>query len=198
MHFDPLVLVYIVFLIARSSPQRVELTMENATGYVQRLSPTKKGRKRNIPYFDFFLQIGEDEKCRAVCFHESLKDKLKSYQESGIPVKLRNITKKKSLQDPASNEFLLNDRTVVEKASTSGLHFENKTTIDEGPPEVLIENIESVQSGQQLIVKGTLTMDLDEVRTIQINGNSKKILDAAYISDNTGIELLIKFLYDKS
>ena len=85
----------------------------------------------------------------------------------------------------------------MEKASASGLHFENQATIDEGLPEVLIENIPSLQSGQQIVVKGTLTMDLDEVRTIQINGTTKRILDAAYISDNTGIKLLLIFLYDK-
>ena len=161
--------------------------MNNAVGYVQNLSPTKKGKRRKISYFDFMLQTSEHGHSRAVCFQESLKASFESYQGSGIPVKIRNVSRKPNFDDPSNLDIIVNNRSTVEMAATTDVDFESASPPQNAEaPEYLIQDIPSVEVGQLLTVKGMLNMDTSRVRTIERNGIPIRLLDACTITDNTG------------
>ena len=159
--------------------------MENAVGYVQNVSPTKKSSKRKISYFDFQLQTGENEHTRAICFQPSMRGTLQSYETSGIPVKIRNVTKKESPLHASQMDLVLNVRSVVEKANTSEISYEGTPSIQE-TPNVHVKDIDSLDSGQMIILSGLLTTNKDGIRTLDVNGSKKRVLDNCLITDSTG------------
>lgn len=169
--------------------------MESAIGYVQNLSPVKVGSKRKISYFEFTLQTGCEQYTRAVCFHESLRATLESYQDSVTPVKLRNISRRPNWNDPTKIDVVVNNRSVVETAPPSEVNFEGQSTAENGDaPEYLVDDIRAVRAGQKLTVRGRLAMNVDEARSVQINGGTKRVLDTSTLTDNTGNNLLVTFV----
>lgn len=161
------------------------ITMENAVGHVQNLSPTKKSAKRKISYFDFKLQTAQNQCTRVVCFQESMRSTLQEYETSGIPVKIRNVAKKPNQLDASQIDLIVNNRSVVEKASPSEINFDEIPVVREDEREVQITDVQSCEVGEMLVVKGILTMNREQVRVININGTQKRVLDA-FITDNSG------------
>lgn len=157
-------------------------------GYVHQGSATKKSRARSFPYFNFALQVSDNVKRRAVCYDTAKHKLLKEYQESREPMKLLNVTLKRSLQEPSEDDIIVNKRTRIERANNNNIPYEYAET----PPSceqqlTTIGDIRSLQENQLMSVKGTLTVRPDSIQQVLMNdGFFIPMLSRCAINDNNG------------
>lgn len=162
--------------------------MADEKGYVHNLSPTKQSKRKNGPkYFNFDLQTDKSNYTRAVCFEPSLRQTLGNYQSSSTPVKLQNVQRKQSLNNPSVTDIIVTKRSRIEEAGNNDIAFETASPpMDAESPLVNAEGVKTLDHGQLVSIKGQLTLKPDKTKTIQNNGRSIRVLNDAAITDQTG------------
>lgn len=171
--------------------------MGEELGYVHNVSPTKKSKSKNASaYFNFDLQTNGTKYKRAVCFDANLREKFGRFQASATAVKLLNVQRKPSIVNPAEMDIVVNKRSRVEEASNSDINFETAAPPEDAEcPVVTAEAIRNVNHGQFVSIKGYLTVNLENIKTVQYNGRSLEVLNDAAITDHTGMVSNMVYTY---
>ena len=108
------------------------------------------------------------------------------FQESGTPVKLKNICRKTSTHD-AGSDIVVNKRSKVEEASNADVVFDSSSPPeDDVIPVSTVAEIKTFEHGQIVSVEGFLSLDKSRATTVKKNGQDLRVLNAASITDNTG------------
>lgn len=170
--------------------------MEDLVGYVHRLSPTKRSKRKSLPYFDFKLQTENEEYQRVVCFNDKLRSSLDNYQRANIPVKIRNASRSKSLIDDENN-FLLNKRSRIEEANNSEVQFD-AVPLPEPPIQVVqVSDIATIEVETKVHIRALLTKNNEEVRLVRnVGGQNVQMNDCCYLTDYTG-KAIHPFLFSR-
>ena len=156
-------------------------------GYIHSVSTTKSSKRGNIRYFNFGIQTDNEEFQIAVCFHLPFRDVLTLFQQSGNPVKLRNISRKPNFTNPQVMDIVVNKRCKVEEASNSDVQFEQAKPPQDNEGQLnTVEETLTLEYDTVLKIKGRLCLDRTRIEDIQHLGNNLKLLNAASITDNSG------------
>lgn len=157
---------------------------DSVSGYVYSVSPKKKSRKA-FPYFEFKIQTGDEQSRRVVCYDESQRPKIRSFQDSREPVKLRNITRKPSIFNPQSLDIFVNKRSKIEKANNSTIDYEFNRNLEEEETSVTeLSQLPNLAVEQLLTVEGRVNFDGDPI-VRDTDGVQRTMLERCAITDDT-------------
>jgi hypothetical protein len=118
---------------------------DNISGFVQNVSPLKKGPKKK--YFDFNLQIDKDTSIRGVCFSHGKHKLFTDVEEQSKPVKLSRFVYDGK---DGSTDILISDNVVMQHLKEEDLSFPQK----EIPTNLNISNLSSLSVNQLITLKG--------------------------------------------
>ena len=141
------------------------MTSKDICGYVQSLSPTKKSCTYQ-PYFHFHLQTGETGTQHVVCFDDKLRANFQTYQ---APVKIKNVSKKRSRDSPDVLDILIGKRTKVKAASSTEVPFDFNPAEAEQILKATAKDLQLIEAGQLVTVDGHINMDLVSVQEVHSN-----------------------------
>jgi len=164
--------------------------MMEVLGYIHNISTIKTSKRGNIRYFDFGLQSEKEEFQRAVCFHLPFRNSLTEFEQSGNPVKLRNILRKPSFNNREIMDIIVNKRCKVEQANNSDIDFEHEQPPTNNEGELYtVEELQNLDHDTVLKIKGCLCLDRSRIEEVLHLGNTLQLLNAASITDNSGKSL---------
>ena len=161
------------------------------SGFVHKVSPTKKSKIRSFPYFTFSLQVIDNTIRRAVCYDNEKQPIFKAYEESRQPAVLTNVTQKRSLLDPSQDDVIVSKRSRIQDASNTDIDFEylENSEVHDSNTVTLIGNIPSLSENTITSIQGVMiiTMSLEQIKEVTTKtANTIPMLDHCVVTDNTG------------
>ena len=159
------------------------------SGFVHKVSPTKKSKIRSFPYFTFSLQVIDNTIRRAVCYDNEKQPIFKAYQESRQPAILTNVTQKRSRLDPSQDDVIVSKRSRIQDASNTDIDFEylENSEVHDSNTVTLIGNIPSLSENTITSIQGVVTMSLEHIKEVTTKtADTIPMLDHCVVTDNTG------------
>ena len=137
------------------------------SGFVHKVSPTKKSKIRSFPYFTFSLQVIDNTIRRAVCYDNEKQLIFKAYEESRQPAVLTNVTQKRSLLDPSQDDVIVSKRSRIQDASNTDIEFEylENSEVHDSNTVTLIGNIPSLSENTITSIQGVMIITIGTLRS---------------------------------
>ena len=108
------------------------------------------------------------------------------YQNARLPVKIRNITKKPNFKTPEIMDIIVNKRSKLEEGKSNELDFDFIEKEKEDEKEIVVADIEDIDSETLITIKGRMSIDKNETKEFQRDGNTVQLVEAGAITDHTG------------
>ena len=120
MVVEPKAPCYRTYVCVRNSGFFVFLFLDvEIQGYLHSLSPIKSTKKKQTPYFDFFLQTSDTNKVRGICYEpQQRKNLLQPFQKKS-PVKITGTKRISRQAYTCFNNALQSFLASIEKSTSS-------------------------------------------------------------------------------
>ena len=141
--------------------------MEDVVAYVHGISPSKRN-------FNVKLQTSGNEKhsmVKAICFDKAKRDMLVDASVSGDPVKFKNLVKQEDRTGSYFAEYIINQKTTVEKVTAGTVSFERKE-IEKS--YVSVADAETKDVGDLVCMKAKINISHSIEKVITLNKTKRK------------------------